>query len=67
MGISLIISVFYKVFIIFNLISFNANKAEIELENKVRDTKIKEWDNIAKKQPKLVNYLKDNIHGENDR
>ena len=39
----------------------------IELENKVRDTKIKEWDNIAKKQPKLVNYLKDNIHGENDR
>ena len=51
----------------FNLISFNANKVEVELENKVRDTKIKEWDNIAKRQPKLVNYLKDNIHGEDNR
>ena len=42
--------------------SHNADITQIEVENKVRDIMIKEWDNIAKKQPKLVNYLKNNIH-----
>ncbi len=46
----------------FNLMSFNADTMQIGIENKVRDIMVKEWDNIAKKQPKLINYLKDNIH-----
>ena len=35
----------------------------INVENNNRDIIVKEWDNIAKKQPKLIKYLKDNIHG----
>ena len=50
----------------YNLMSFDADKSVIDLENKARDMMSKQWDNTAKKQPKLIKYLKDNIHGDED-